>query len=328
MNDINEVRKTVRRININQAEETLGVWIAPDGNTNTQFQKLLDKALLWADQMRAGLIKKEESWIALTSTIWRTLCYPLNALNLTVEQCERIMSPVINQVLPALGVCQHYPRNLVFSSTQFAGVGIKHIHTLQEIARLKDMLHHTTTNSTTGQLYRTSLEYLFLEIGLSTNLTLVDYDKYKDLATNSLVKSTWAFIHKHRITLTHNIEVPRNTLNDRNLMAELCTINLPPSELESVNQCRLYLQAYYVSDIATGSSQHLALHAWDGISRTSGTTSQCRWPNQGKPCKRAWATWQNVLKRTILGRGLRLRKIWAHGFTKILPNGIGTSLPV
>jgi hypothetical protein len=115
---------------------------------------MAEKAQLWADQMRTGVIKKAETWLALQTTIWHTLCYPLNALNLTQQQCEKIMSPVLNQALPAMGVCHTYPRNLVFSPTKYAGLGIKHIHTLQEIGRLKDLIQHTYTNSTTGQLYR------------------------------------------------------------------------------------------------------------------------------------------------------------------------------
>jgi hypothetical protein len=78
-NDIKDVRKVVRRIEPHQAEETLGVWIAPDRNTDVQFEKMLEKSLLWADQMRTGIIRKDETWLALQSTIWRTLCYPLNA---------------------------------------------------------------------------------------------------------------------------------------------------------------------------------------------------------------------------------------------------------
>jgi hypothetical protein len=156
MNDINDVRRVVRRIPTNHAEETLGVWIAPDGNTNTQVKKLLDKALQWADQMRTGVIRKDETWLALHSTIWRTLSYPLNAVNITKAHWEKIMSPIINFALPTMGVCRNFPRDLVFSSYKFAGIGIRHLHTLQEIARLTDILHHTYINSTTGLLYHTS----------------------------------------------------------------------------------------------------------------------------------------------------------------------------
>jgi hypothetical protein len=87
MNDIQNIRKVVKRILPNQAEETLGVWIAPNGDTKVQVQKLLEKAHTWAEQMRTGVIRKTEAWLGLTSTIWRTLCYPLNACNLTISQC-------------------------------------------------------------------------------------------------------------------------------------------------------------------------------------------------------------------------------------------------
>jgi hypothetical protein len=67
--NINNVRKAVRRIQPDQAEETLGVWISPNGNTRTQYDKMLEKALLWVEQMRTGKIKKQETWLALQSTI-------------------------------------------------------------------------------------------------------------------------------------------------------------------------------------------------------------------------------------------------------------------
>jgi hypothetical protein len=91
MNDINNVRNEVRRIPLHNAEETLGVWIAPNGSAKIQCKKMLEKSLTWADQMRTGIIQKHETWLALQSTIWRTFCYPLNALNLTKSQCEQIM---------------------------------------------------------------------------------------------------------------------------------------------------------------------------------------------------------------------------------------------
>ncbi len=62
MNDIHSVRKAVRRIQVDQAKETLGVWIAPDGNTNKQHKQLLEKSIAWADQMQTGVIRKDETW--------------------------------------------------------------------------------------------------------------------------------------------------------------------------------------------------------------------------------------------------------------------------
>jgi hypothetical protein len=307
MNDINEVRKAVRRIDSHQAEETLGVWIAPNGNTNVQCNKMKEKTQLWEDHMRTGSIRKHETWLAHTSTIWRTLCYPLNSTNLTKEQCQQIMAPVINYSLPAMGVCRNYPRDLVFSSTKYCGIGIKHIYTLQEIVRIKDILHLTYLQTTTGKLYRTSFEYLILELGMGTDLSSIDYDKYKLLASSGLVKSTWRFLFEHNITLNHDIIVPKNTVSDIPLMPELCRLNPSPLELEEINQCRLYLQAFYVSDIASASGHQLSPHAWDGRRNDLGNTSLCNWPIQGLPGRNAWNTWRKFLKGSILARGMKLK---------------------
>jgi hypothetical protein len=72
MKDINNVRMFIRRIQPNQAEETLGVWISPNGNTRTQYDNMLEKSLLWVEQMKMEKIKKQETWLALQSTILRT----------------------------------------------------------------------------------------------------------------------------------------------------------------------------------------------------------------------------------------------------------------
>jgi hypothetical protein len=197
------------------------------------------------------------------------------------------MSPVLNYALPAMGICRNLPRDVVFSSTQYCGIGVKHIHTLQEITRLKDILHHTYLKLTTDQLYCTSLEYLILEVGMGINLADIPYDKYQHLATNCLLKSTWEFLSNHNINLQHDITVPKNTSYDYPIMPEFCKYNPTLPELIALNRCRLYLQAFYLSDLASASGQRLSYHAWEGRRRASGHTSRFNWPNQGMPCKQS-----------------------------------------
>jgi hypothetical protein len=149
------------------------------------------------------------------------------------------MVPILNYALPAMGICRNFPRTLVFASMQQAGIGIQHIHTLQEIARLKDIIHHTTANTKTGQLYCTSLEYLILELGMGTNLHEINYKKYHYLAMNSLIKNTWEFINQHSITLFHDIVVPKNTTHNQPIMTVIYRLNYTPHKIEAINQCRL-----------------------------------------------------------------------------------------
>jgi hypothetical protein len=81
--DITGLSRPVKKYEVWEAQETLGVYLAPDGNTQAQFQKMLQKVTHWADNMRTGRISRNEAWLALSSTIWRTICYPLSAINLT-----------------------------------------------------------------------------------------------------------------------------------------------------------------------------------------------------------------------------------------------------
>jgi hypothetical protein len=186
-----------------EAQETLGVYLAPDGNKQAQFNKMLQKVLLWADNMRTGHIAKKDVWLSLTSTIWRTLCYPLSAVNLMKKQCDKLMSPLLNYALPALGVCRTFPRDLVFAPTKYMGLGIKHIHTVQEITRMIDILQHSSQNTLLGSLYKTSLSCLIIELGMIAPLHTIPYTTVHPLATTSLIKTTWEFIHQHQIELRH-----------------------------------------------------------------------------------------------------------------------------
>jgi hypothetical protein len=87
------------------------------------------------------------------------------------------------------------------------GLGIKHIHTIQEITRLKDILHHAMHDSLLGSLYKVSMSCLILEIGLDLPLHKISFAKFGHLATPSLVKSTWEFLNLHNIDLQHDLSL-------------------------------------------------------------------------------------------------------------------------
>jgi len=44
----------------------------------------------WVAQMKTGNLSESEIWVALKSMVWRTLSYPLLALNLT-RNCQAVL---------------------------------------------------------------------------------------------------------------------------------------------------------------------------------------------------------------------------------------------
>jgi len=89
VNDLYNDRKVLKRLEPHQAYKTLGVFLAPDGNLSKQFNKMRAAAVEWADGIHTGNLRKEEVWIALQSTVLRTLAYPLPALRLTRSSAKQ-----------------------------------------------------------------------------------------------------------------------------------------------------------------------------------------------------------------------------------------------
>ena len=93
--DCNGERCILARLSTEDARTTLGVDVAPDGNCESQGDRMLAQSRTRRDQMRTGKLGRYEAWLPLTSTLWKALEYPLPALTLTKEQYRKIMAPAL-----------------------------------------------------------------------------------------------------------------------------------------------------------------------------------------------------------------------------------------
>jgi hypothetical protein len=205
--DLRGEEKIIRRLEADDAAETLGIFLAPSGSRTGQIAKLQGKVLEWVKHISSGRLSKAEMWIAVQSTILRTLSYPLPAVTLTKQVWEAILSPLLCCVLPRLGICRNFPRALVYAPSKFFGLDFKHLHTVQETTRLQGIILHTANDTITGRLYRASLELLLIEIGSFLPLHLQDFKTVGHLATDSVIKSTWEFLTDHNLQLITDLKV-------------------------------------------------------------------------------------------------------------------------
>jgi hypothetical protein len=305
VNDISNNRKVITRLEPHQAYETLGVYLAPLGNLEQQFIKMKSAATQWADNLRTGNIGRSEVWIALQSTILRTLMYPFPALRMTKQQLEHIMAPILRYCLPALGICRNFPRQLVFSKLEYMGIDIPHLFFIQEIARIKDIIFHSFNDTLSGRLYTTSMELLFIEVGLDPQQHINDCTIIDALATPSLFKATMLFLATYTIQLKHSISIQPQREFDQFIMAKLILSKAPLPDLIICNQCRLFLQACLVSDLATGNGLSISEEAWAGTGQRN-SLKNSSWPFIPRPTRSSWAIWQKWIKIALLGRGRRL----------------------
>jgi len=302
VNDISGERKVIRRVEVNTAEETLGIFLTPSGSMDGEIEKLKRKVADWIQHLASGKLTHLEMWTAVQTTIWRTLAYPLQAINLSRQQWEKIMSPHLKFVLPNLGICRSFPQPLVFAPVENFGLGFLHLFTLQEITRIKELIFHTANHTTTGKLGLPSLELLHIELGSFAPLDSLSFTTWSSLTTPSLIKSTWEFLDCYGFSLRTSItcEWPRE--GDSYLMPTFLTIVTDLYQLKLLNLCRLFLRALFLSNIVDGSGKLILEEAWRG-SRPIRPDRLESWPNQQRPPAQAWDLWPKTIKKAFLCRG-------------------------
>ena len=81
----------IEALEVQEAKEMLGVHLAVDGNNDKQTEVMRDTAERWKSMIHTGFLDRKESWTALTTTIMKTMEYPLPALTLNEDECRKIM---------------------------------------------------------------------------------------------------------------------------------------------------------------------------------------------------------------------------------------------
>ena len=86
---------TIPLLQSNEAQRTLGIWLAPDGNNDEEYKHLLGVAHEWRHHMTTAQISRAAAEFSLCQVLLPKLRYPLIATTLTEVQCQNILKPVL-----------------------------------------------------------------------------------------------------------------------------------------------------------------------------------------------------------------------------------------
>jgi hypothetical protein len=110
----------------------------------------LEASQKWAAQIKARNMRQMDAWLALRSTIWKTLDYPLTCTTLTKKQCEQIMRPEMSAGLAKSHICRSFPTSLLHTGAEALGAGLPHLFTVQCIALLSTLVSRSPGGSITS----------------------------------------------------------------------------------------------------------------------------------------------------------------------------------
>jgi len=299
--DDTQRRVAIPRLDPHEARCTLGVRVAPDGNWETECQYLHSAAVDWQVRMAAHRLNPTDATFSLKNVVLRKLVYPLPTTTLTWQQCHRIMTPILHQGLSRAGVVRTYPWALVHGPLQYGGLDIPHLFTEQLLAHVHTILQFGPhCEDPTSFLLHATGEAMRLEVGYSGKLLAAPLC-LKDNVTDSWLKHVWITTCESAITLLTdfaNYDIPRQ--GDIKIMHLFINNGIKQPQLRTLNQCRLFLQVFWVSDIVVGGGDFICTQFWDPQEPAK---SSFVWPWIQRPTPLEWTVWKQALTASLILEG-------------------------
>ena len=300
--DADEKLHEIKRLDCSEAQEMLGVHIAPDGSSKAQLKVLTEKARDYAERLRICHTYRHEAWLGLTTIATKSIEYCLPATTLSEKECDSIMWILLKEFLPRSGVNRFVKRDVLYAPISLQGLGLKNLYMTQGLNHVCDIIEHTWKDSITGNFINVSLESLRLEIGTNDCILQSNISTFAEiLLTHSWIRHTWQFMSENHITMDINTKtVPSQRENDKEIMKEILrNRNLTAYEKREFNKCRIYLKLFHLSDMVTGDGQKIRDSVWKGEQPVYNINTEVSWPKWGKPSTEQWRIWRYVLRSTF-----------------------------
>ena len=293
---------SIKLLQSHEAQEMLGVYIAPNGSCQEQLRQMKDKARKYGELVRSNHLQRHEAWLGLTTMALKSIEYCLPATTLTKAECREVMWILIKAFLPAAGINRNMKSTVIHAPPAMQGLGLQDIYLTQGINHINDIVEHTWKKGITGQFITASMEFLRLELGVNIDILNSSYDKYKSLVlTSSWITNSWEFASQCGISVGVNVaRVEEARYNDKPIMELILDHDdIHTEEIVCANECRMYLKVFNISEIVTGDGRRITTSAWEGYRDTDNKAKDLQWPEWGRPSEKMWTTWRKVLHKVI-----------------------------
>ena len=176
------------------ARKMLGVYTAPDGNTNKQATILRQKSLKWSNSLRNRSLHQYEALLSYHHGIMKSLEYPLGPGLLSEQQCHQAQSPALSTVLQKSGLISTLSREVVHGPHKYGGLNFPNLYIESGIQKLRLLLGHIRKQDKTGEILNVAQGCVQQEVGISTPILDADFTKYGHTCSPSWFHHLWSFL--------------------------------------------------------------------------------------------------------------------------------------
>ena len=194
--------ETITHRDCHNSHKTLGVMENPLGNNAGERERLQTKASKMAQLISAGSLTRLDASVLYRSVYLSSTGYSLPVTTLTEKELSKIQGAPVQALLSGMGYNRNMPKEVVFGSTRYGGIGIRHLYIEQWSTT--SMVHSQSTmlwpkQGAPGpqtratwrkflQRYTTqkSIHQLHSSVGNWTNLTRRTWAAYYSATNNSI----------------------------------------------------------------------------------------------------------------------------------------------
>ena len=302
--------QTIAWLEANDAQRTLGSYIAPDGSSAKQLDVLLGHLSAWRNAIcNITVGNLHAKWLSYQNVFSRKIMYPLIGHSFSESDLQIIQKPTDRELLHLLGLNEHFPRAVLHSSMSFGGMGCPTFHAQHIADKIVLFVHHMKENKEIAEVLKASMSFTQLECGTSTPFFSLPVDPWKDLVTPTWINHIWNECAQKGIEISfHNDHFwtpSAQRVNDHTLM-DLAEHMYGNTHLMQINQCRLALQVTYLSDITSVDGKRILPAYYNGKGHIeAGRKTRLNWPPTGDLPSAHWARWREFLNR-LCGTSLKL----------------------
>ena len=276
--DKNGNREILTRLEVWQAQKTLGFFLAMDGNQRAQFLFLREKSIEFGDQIRSSKCDKNTALYTYNSCFMKSIEYCMTTTNFSESEWNTILAPALKYSLQKSGMSSNFPHNVLYGPSLYQGLNIKHPKFWEGLKKISTHIQESVNQSSTGSLIRLTAEGLRLELGIPMTPGTIEWKIVKEYTTPAWYGGILDFISNHPIEIIEDYpQLPLLRQNDQYIMQGFINAGYRKLDLKILNFMRMSLRAVTVADIASSSGYTINHLSWE-LKQGNGLREHYDWP--------------------------------------------------
>jgi hypothetical protein len=126
----------VAREEVSTAFESLGVWLALDGNQEKLKEVLTETSHVFGSQVSTSKCSKNDTLYTYNNSFMASMQYPMIATQFTESECNKLIRPALQATLNSAGMAKSFPQKVLYGPELYQGMDMKHPFFLQELSHI------------------------------------------------------------------------------------------------------------------------------------------------------------------------------------------------